>query len=69
MRDELGYVPYAPEGAQLFFRFLARRYERGSVLITSNLEFGERGQIFGVSSGVFNRCSIFTLYGRLLYSS
>lgn len=45
--DKLGYVPYTPEGAQLFFRFLAGRYERGSVLIISNLEFREWVQVFG----------------------
>jgi DNA replication protein DnaC len=45
--DELGYVPYTPEGAQLFFRFVAARYERGSVLITSNLEFAEWVQVLG----------------------
>ncbi|MCG0278933.1 MAG: IS21-like element helper ATPase IstB [Thermanaeromonas sp.] len=45
--DELGYVPYTTEGAQLLFRFLAGRYERGSVLITSNLEFSEWVQVFG----------------------
>lgn len=45
--DELGYVPYTPEGAQLFFRFMAARYERGSVLITSNLEFAEWVQVLG----------------------
>ena len=37
--DELGYVPYTKEGAELLFRFVASRYERGSVMITTNLEF------------------------------
>jgi len=37
--DEVGFIPYTPEGAQLFFRFMASRYERGSIIVTSNLEF------------------------------
>jgi DNA replication protein DnaC len=35
--DELGYVPFSREGAQLLFQILAERYERASVIITSNL--------------------------------
>ena len=44
--DELGYVSLAEEGS-LLFQFFAERYERGSVLITSNLEFSRWGEIFG----------------------
>ncbi|MFZ5633721.1 MAG: IS21-like element helper ATPase IstB [Bacillota bacterium] len=45
--DEIGFVPYSREGAELFFRFVATRYERGSVIITTNLEFAEWTQVFG----------------------
>jgi DNA replication protein DnaC len=45
--DELGYVPFSREGAQLLFQVLADRHERGSVIITTNLGFADWTQIFG----------------------
>jgi len=39
--DELGYIPFSPEGAQLLFQVFAQRYERGSLLVTSNLAFAQ----------------------------
>ena len=45
--DELGYVPFSKEGAQLLFQVLAERHERRSVIITSNQGFGDWTQIFG----------------------
>ncbi len=39
--DELGYVPLSTTGAELLFEVFSRRYERGSVLVTSNLPFDE----------------------------
>jgi DNA replication protein DnaC len=45
--DELGYVPFTKEGAELLFQVLAERHERKSVIITSNLGFGDWTQIFG----------------------
>jgi DNA replication protein DnaC len=45
--DELGYVPFSKEGAELLFQVLAERHERGSVIITSNLGFGDWTQVFG----------------------
>ena len=39
--DELGYVPLSPSGAELLFEVFSQRYERGSVLVTSNLPFDE----------------------------
>ncbi len=45
--DELGYVPFDPVTAQLLFQFFAARYERGSRLITTNLEFAQWTEIFG----------------------
>lgn len=45
--DELGYVPFSRTGAELLFQFFSGRYERASVIITSNLEFSEWTTIFG----------------------
>src|SRR3954466_13303477 len=44
--DELGYVSLSRGGVELLFRVFGDRYERGSVLVTSNLPFSEWGQIF-----------------------
>ena len=44
--DELGYVPFSKEGSELLFQVLAERHERGSVIITSNLGFGDWTQLF-----------------------
>jgi DNA replication protein DnaC len=44
--DELGYVPFSKTGAELLFEILSQRYERGSVIITSNLPFEEWTQVF-----------------------
>ena len=45
--DELGYLPLSREEASLFFRLLARRYERASLIVTSNKPFSAWGEIFG----------------------
>lgn len=45
--DELGYVPFSKEGAQLIFQILAERHERKSVIITTNMGFGDWTQVFG----------------------
>jgi DNA replication protein DnaC len=45
--DELGYVPLSPTGAELLFEVFSQRYERGSILVTSNLPFEEWTSIFG----------------------
>jgi DNA replication protein DnaC len=44
--DELGYLPLGP-GAPLLFQFFAERYEAGSVLVTTNLEFSRWSEVFG----------------------
>jgi len=45
--DELGYIPFSKEGAELLFQVLAERHEKGSVIITTNLGFADWSQIFG----------------------
>ena len=45
--DELGYVPFSKEGAELLFQVLAERHEKGSVMITTNLGFADWSQVFG----------------------
>lgn len=45
--DELGYVPLTKSSAELFFEVFSRRYEQGSIMLTSNLPFDEWTQTFG----------------------
>ena len=44
--DELGFVPFDRAGGELLFNLLADRYERRSVLVTSNLAFAEWAKVF-----------------------
>jgi len=44
--DEMGYLPMNREEASLFFRLLCRRYERASIVVTSNKSFVDWGEIF-----------------------
>ena len=44
--DELGYLPLTREEASLFFRLLVRRYERASLIVTSNKSFVDWGEVF-----------------------
>ena len=44
--DELGYLPLSREEASLFFRLLVRRYEHGSLIVTSNKGFADWGDVF-----------------------
>ncbi|MEJ2117408.1 MAG: IS21-like element helper ATPase IstB [Alphaproteobacteria bacterium] len=45
--DELGFVPLSKTGAELLFEVISQRYERGSIIITSNLPFDEWTETFG----------------------
>jgi DNA replication protein DnaC len=69
--DELGYVTMSRGGVELLFRVFADRYERGSILVTSNLPFSEWGQIFQgerMTAALLDRlthhCSIFEMNGE-----
>ena len=56
--DELGYLPFEADAAHLFFQLVSRRYERGSVLVTSNRAVGEWGAVFGdpvVATAILDR--------------
>jgi DNA replication protein DnaC len=55
---ELGYLPLEPGAAHLFFQLVSRRYERGSLLVTSNRAVGEWGEVFGdpvVATAILDR--------------
>jgi len=45
--DEVGYIPFDPEAANLMFSLISARYERASVIVTSNKPFSSWGEIFG----------------------
>jgi DNA replication protein DnaC len=45
--DEMGYLPLDELGATIFFQLVSGRYERGSILLTSNKSYGDWGSIFG----------------------
>ena len=56
--DELGYVPFSTTGAQLLFQFCSALHERVSLLITTNLPFGDWVQVFGdarLTAGLLDR--------------
>jgi DNA replication protein DnaC len=45
--DEVGFVPFSQRGAQMLFTFISQRYQRTSLMVTSNLTFGEWTEVFG----------------------
>jgi DNA replication protein DnaC len=56
--DELGYLPFEPHAAHLFFQLVSRRYERGAMLVTSNRAVGEWGTVFSdtvVATAILDR--------------
>ena len=69
--DELGYLSFSRTGAELLFQVFADRYERRSVLVTSNLAFSEWGQVFqgdrmtaALLDRLTHRCEIFEMNGE-----
>ena len=56
--DEMGYLPFEPNAAHLFFQLVSRRYEKGSILVTGNRPVGEWDQVFGdgvVATAILDR--------------
>jgi DNA replication protein DnaC len=56
--DEIGYLPIDRQGANLFFQLVSRRYERGTIIITSNQSLGAWGEVFGdpvIASAILDR--------------
>jgi DNA replication protein DnaC len=56
--DEVGYIPFDQDAANLFFQLVASRYEHASLIMTSNLSFGLWGEVFGdptVASAMIDR--------------
>jgi DNA replication protein DnaC len=45
--DEVGYIPFEAEAANVFFQLVSARYERASLIVTSNKPFGRWGEVFG----------------------
>ena len=45
--DEVGYLPLDTVGATIFFQLVSARYERGSIVLTSNKSYADWGQVFG----------------------
>jgi DNA replication protein DnaC len=69
--DELGYLTFSRVGAELLFQVFAERYERASLLITSNLAFSDWGQVFqgermtaALLDRLTHRCHIFEMNGE-----
>jgi len=56
--DELGYMPLTSEDANLFFQFVNRKYEKSSIILSSNSNFGDWGKIFNnevVAAAIIDR--------------
>lgn len=69
--DELGYMPIDKQGANLVYQLINRRYETGSIILTSNLPFDRWDSVFGdsiISSAIIDRlvhhCHIFKINGN-----
>ena len=68
--DEVGYLPLDRRQANMVFQLVSRRYERGSMIVTSNKAFGEWGSILGddvLASAILDRllhhCEVITING------
>jgi nucleoside-triphosphatase THEP1 len=53
--DETGYLPFEPRQATLLFQLVAKRYEKGSIILTSNKDFGQWAEVFGGDAAVAGR--------------
>jgi DNA replication protein DnaC len=69
--DELGYLPLSSDGAKMFFQLIAKRYERRSTIITSNIQFSKWGEVFQdpvVANAILDRllhhCHIIKITGN-----
>ena len=69
--DEVGYLPFDKQGANLFFQLISKRYEKHSIILTSNKSFSEWGSIFGdnvIASAVLDRllhhCTVVNVKGE-----
>ena len=68
--DEVGYLPLNRADANMVFQLVSRRYERGSIVVTSNKSFSEWGQVFGddvLASAILDRllhhCHVLSING------
>jgi DNA replication protein DnaC len=68
--DEVGYLPLGRPEANMVFQLVSRRYERGSIIVTSNKSFSEWGQVFGddvLASAILDRllhhCDVISING------
>ena len=69
--DEIGYLPMDKQGANLFFQLIAKRYEKSSIIFTSNKSFGDWGEIFSdnvIASAILDRvlhhCTVINIKGE-----
>lgn len=56
--DEVGYLPFDKQGANLFFQLITRKYEKSTIILSSNRSFGEWGELFNddiIASAILDR--------------
>lgn len=69
--DEIGYLPMDKQGANLFFQLIAKRYEKNSIILTSNKSFSDWGEIFSdnvIAAAILDRllhhCTVINIKGE-----